>query len=295
MIEYPKKIIVIAGPTASGKSDIALNLAKEINGYIINGDSRQLYKQLNIGTAKPNFEKEIEGNIYTIDNIKHYLYDFIDPKTNFTLYDYQQCVQEVLTKTEGIPILVGGTGLYIDSIVFNYHLTKNNTKENENLNDKSVEQLQILAKGYLPDMNLSDRKNKHRLIRAIQRKGVNEIKGEPLDHIYFVVDIPKDTLQKRVRERIERMFKEGLLKENISLLEKGYTYEDRGMNSIGYIEFREYFENKISLDEVKEKIYRNSISYIKRQRTWFKRNKSNIWINSYEDILQIASNFILKE
>ena len=290
MIDYNGKIIVIAGPTASGKSDIAITLAKKINGYIINGDSRQVYKYLNIGTAKPVFQ----NSEYTIDDIKHYLYDFIDPRDNFTLFDYQLAVKDILRKEKGIPILVGGSGLYIDSVVFNYILSKNHNIDTT-LQSKSIEELKELAKEYLPNMNESDRENKHRLIRAIQRKGITHKKGSTLNSIYFVLDIKKEILEKRVEERIERMFKEGLLQENISLLKKGYTYEDKGMNSIGYIEFKEYFDKEKTLEQVKEDIYRNTLSYIKRQKTWFKRNKNSIWINNKEDIYYKASNFILKE
>ena len=290
MIDYKGKIIVIAGPTASGKSDIAITLAKKINGYIINGDSRQVYKYLNIGTAKPVFQ----NSEYTIDGIKHYLYDFVDPKDSFTLFDYQLAVKDILKKEKGIPILVGGSGLYIDSVVFNYLLSKNGNIDTT-LQSKSIEELKELAKEYLPNMNESDRENKHRLIRAIQRKGSTHKKGDMLNSIYFVLDIEKEILEKRVEERIERMFKEGLLEENISLLEKGYTYEDKGMNSIGYIEFKEYFDKEKTLEQVKEDIYRNTLSYIKRQKTWFKRNKNSMWINNKEDIYYKASNFILKE
>ena len=294
MITYKGKIIVIAGPTASGKSDMALKLAKDINGYIINGDSRQIYKDLNIGTAKPIFDEKISKNIYLLNGIKHFLYDFVNPKENFTLYEYQNAVGTVLNQEKGIPIIVGGTGMYIDSVIFNYELIPN-TKEPKDLETKSLEELQSLAKDYINEMNESDRKNRHRLIRAIERGGINRKKGDMLNHIYFVIDIDKEILKGRVRQRIDKMFEDGLLEENISLRKQGYTYEDKGMNSIGYIEFKEYFNDKISLEEVKEKIYKNTLSYIKRQRTWFRRNSESNWTNSYEDILYKASNFISKE
>jgi tRNA dimethylallyltransferase len=289
-----KRIVVIAGPTASGKTNIALKLAKDIGGYIINGDSRQVYKYLDIGTAKPVFDRQLSDNIYILNGIRHYLFNIVNPKVNFTLFEYQRAVKKVISKTEGIPILVGGSGLYIDSVVFNYILTRNDIKDTT-LDSMNVSQLQQLAKEYLPLMSNSDRKNKHRLIRAIQRGGVYLKKGKPLSHIYFVMDIKKDILEKRVKERIELMFKDGLLEENISLLEKGYTYEEKGMNSIGYIEFKEYFKNNISLEEVKENIFKNTMSYIKRQRTWFKRNKDSIWVSDEKDIYQEALNFISRE
>jgi len=290
MIKYKGKIIVIAGATATGKSEISLKLAKKINGYIINADSRQIYKKINIGSAKPKFDKEISKGIHTLNGITHYLYDFVDPKENFTIFDYQNCVNNVLKNTHGIPILTGGSGLYIDSVVYNYKLSKNN--KNTDLNDKSIDELQELAKEYLPYMSESDRKNKHRLIRAIQREGINREKGKELNNIYFVIDIEKEILQERIKKRIDNMFKEGLLEENISLLKQGYTYHDKGMKTIGYIEFKEYFENKISLEDVKERIFKNTMAYIKRQRTWFRRNKGSIWVRDYSQILRDSIRFI---
>ena len=144
-------------------------------------------------------------------------------------------------------------------------------------------------------MNRSDRENRHRLIRAVARGGVDKLKGREIDNIYFVINLPKSVLESRVRERIEQMFRDGLLQENKKLLEMSYTYSDKGMNSIGYIEFKEYFEKTISLEEVKENIYRDTMKYIKRQNTWFRRNSNSIWIEDLNDITYLASNFILKE
>lgn len=294
MIDYNRKIIVIAGPSSSGKSDIALRLAKDINGYIINGDSRQLYRYLDIGTAKPQFDKKISDGKHILNGITHYLYDFVTPKSNYTLFEYQRDVEKVLQSEKGIPILVGGTGLYIDSVIFNYDLVENTPIQND-LDSKSVEELQDIAGDLITAMNESDRSNRHRLIRVIERGGINRKRGNELNHIYFVIDIDKEILKEKVAKRVDKMFKDGLLKENISLLERGYTYEHKGMNSIGYIEFKQYFEKEISLEDVKENILRNTKAYIKRQRTWFKRNKGSIWTGDYKEILYKASNFISKE
>jgi len=293
MIDYKGKIIVIAGPTATGKSDIAISLAKHINGYIINGDSRQVYTDLNIGTSKPKFDKKISRGQDIKDGISHYLYDYINPKDNFTLYEYQKDVNSVLNNTKGIPILVGGSGLYIDSVIFNYNLV-NNSQDVSDLESKTIEELQALSKDFLSEMSESDRSNRHRLIRTIQRGGINRKKGKELNNRYFVIDIEKEILKEKVKERMENMFKDGLLEENISLIKKGYIYEDKGMNSIGYREFKEYFENKKSIEDVKEEIFKNTMAYIKRQRTWFRRNKGSIWVNNKEELLYKASNFILK-
>jgi tRNA dimethylallyltransferase len=148
------------------------------------------------------------------------------------------------------------------------------SNSNEDLSSLSLEQLQEKAKAYVNDMTESDRKNRHRLIRVIQKNGSKSSRGKELDNIYFVLDVPKYELEERVRNRIEEMFKRGLLDENKKLLEMGYTYEDKGMKSIGYSEFKPYFEGLVSLEIVKEMIVKNTLSYIKRQKTWFRRNKN---------------------
>lgn len=290
MINYDGKLIVIAGATASGKSDIAIRLAKDIGGYIVNGDSRQIYKYLDIGTAKPTPDKVLSDGSWIVDGIRHYLFSFVDPKNSYTLYDYQHSVQEILNREEGIPILTGGTGLYIDSVVFNYNLKQNTSTLD--LSSYSVKQLQDMASKYLPDMSKSDRENRHRLERVIEREGLGKERGDELQNIYFVLDVQRDVLKERIKERIERMFKMGLEKENRKLLDMGYTYSDRALNSIGYKEFESFFNGENSIEVVKESIYRNTLAYAKRQRTWFKRNKGSVWSNDYESILDLASNFI---
>ena len=171
-----KPIIVIAGPTASGKSAIAYDLARKINGYIVNGDSRQIYKELNIGTAKPTKE-ELSG-------IPNYLYNFVSIEQRYTLWDYQKDAFKVLEENKDkTPILVGGTGLYIDSVVFNYKLPK--TSDPDYSKDIS-------------SLNESDSKNPHRLVSFFQRE-TNPEKGEPLKHIYFVIDIDKEELNERIK------------------------------------------------------------------------------------------------
>lgn len=292
MIAYEGKIIVIAGPTASGKSSISINLAKQLDGYIINADSRQIYKHIDIGSAKPTPDEILDDNVWLIDGVKHFLFDFVDPKEQFSLFKYQKLVSDLLNTQEGIPILVGGTGLYIDSVIFNYDLKEREPINDDELSELSIEQLQERASKYLDDMTESDRSNRHRLIRAIQRKGLGRSKGEMLENIYFVIDVDKDTLKERIRERIDSMFKDGLLEENKKLLKMGYSYKDPGLNSIGYKEFEEYFNNTVTLEDVKKNIYSNTVAYAKRQRTWFKRNKNSVWSSNYEEISQLASNFI---
>lgn len=292
MIEYSGKLIVIAGPTASGKSDLAIRLAKEIGGYIINGDSRQVYKHLSIGTAKPVFDSFNDG-VGAIEGVEHFLYDFVDPKDDFSLFDYQRSVQGVLDskKDSGdIPIIVGGTGLYIDSVVYNYDL-KERARVSE-YRGMGLEELQVLCKDYKGEMNNSDWNNAHRLIRMLERGGKEMCRGEMLDVKYFVIDVDRDTLRERISKRVDIMFDMGLERENRELLDMGYSYGDKGMKSIGYSEFREYFDGKKSLDEVREEIVNHTLQYAKRQRTWFKRNGECIWTDDYDLILNESLNLI---
>lgn len=291
MIKYTSPIVVLAGTTASGKSNTAIQLAKDINGYIINGDSRQIYKEINIGSAKPIPDTISNDGTYVIDGINHYLYDYVPLNKQYTLYEYQKDVQKILDRNKNkIPIIVGGTGLYIDSIVHNYDL-----KENTNSQDYSkytIEELQNILGNRIEELNQSDRLNKHRLIRLIQRNNIGKKKGEPLKYIYFVLDKDIDVLKDRIKERIEYMFNNGLEEENIYLIQKGYTYDMKGLKSIGYQEFKEYFNKYINKEELKEKIYLHTIQYAKRQRTWFRRNKDSIWTDKYDEILEKTKTFL---
>lgn len=280
-------IVVISGCTASGKSEMALNLAKKINGVIINADSRQLYKEISIGTAKP-IPDYTEKDIWYIKGIKHYLYSHVSVKEIYNLYRYQKDVFHLLKQLPSgtIPILVGGTGLYIDSVVFNYELKKEEIlkKEEKNYEQLSIKEIQeLVPTTLLEKLNNSERNNRERLIRIIE-KGLPSInKGKILDHIYFFLDLEIDLLEERIKKRVNTMFSEGLLEENIRIRKSGLN-RFPPLRTIGYQEFDEYFENKISLEEVKEKIVTHTKQYAKRQRTWFRRNKEVQYFSSYKQL-----------
>ena len=281
-----RSITVIAGPTASGKSGIAIDLAKRINGVIINADSRQIYKELSIGTAKPS-ESEMQ-------NIPHYLYGYVSITEEYNIHKYQRDVLELI-KT--IPddkqiILVGGTGLYIDSVIFGYDLDSesNNSKQQRTyLISQTLEELQSkISPEVLGMLNESDRSNPRRLIRIIEKDGIVSTRNTTpvFPCKYFVVDFPKEILEKNVMQRVEEMFKQGLEMEARDAFEKGY-YQYPALQSIGYQEFLPYFEKapQYTLKEVKGAIVRNTMRYIKRQKTWFRRNPNAIWVTSLEQIL----------
>lgn len=280
-----RSIIVIAGPTASGKSKIAIDLAKELDGVIINADSRQVYKELLIGTARPTFSE--------MENIPHYLFGHVSVTEDYNIHRYQK---EVIDLINNIPddkqiILVGGTGLYIDSIIFGYDLDSErvNKKQREELSLLTLEDLQSQISSDVLDMlNESDKNNPRRLIRIIEKEGVATSRNTtPIYPCkYFVLDVSKEDLEKNVKDRVERMFEQGLENEARTLFDNGY-YKYPALQSIGYQEFLPYFTNasQYTLENVKAEIIRNTMKYIKRQRTWFRRNPNVTWVKSFKDIL----------
>jgi tRNA dimethylallyltransferase len=296
MIDYKKPIIVLAGPTATGKSSKAIKIAQEIDGVIINADSRQIYKELKIGTAQPEPDK-VQNGCWYIDGIKHYLYGHVSITEKYNLYQYQKDVQRILDKEEKTPILVGGTGLYIDSVVYNYDLSpnkKSNTDySREKLSHMSVKELQsIIKKDTLQKLNHSDLNNPTRLIRIIERGGINRKKGKPLNHIYIIIDTDIENLKENIRNRVEEMFETGLIEENQHLIESGYNSNLSSMRSIGYQEFEGYFDNKKSIQQVKEEIILHTVQYAKRQKTWFKRNNDTVKVKNYKQIYDSVLNFL---
>ncbi len=282
-----RAIIVITGCTASGKSAAALKIAKDINGVIINADSRQVYKEISIGTAKPVPEK-VEGKVLIIDNIKHYLFSYVSVKEEYNLYKYQKDVFSLLDilPKETTPILVGGTGLYIDSVVYNYKLKINREKKLDmNLDSLAISKLQELVdKEEFEKLNESDRQNPRRLMHVISHGLPSIKKGKPLIHKYYFLDIDRDMLRKNIRFRVEEMLREGLIEENEMIRSKGLIGYS-AINTIGYKEFNGYFEGNKSIDEVKEEIITHTNQYAKRQRTWFRKNKEIIYVKDYKEIL----------
>ena len=282
------KLIVIAGVTASGKSQIALDLAKRIDGVIINADSRQVYQEISIGTAKPTFQN-YKDNIGYIDNIPHYLYSYVSVKEDYNLYRYQKDVYSALKEItqDKVPILVGGTGLYIDSVVYSYKLVEHtiiNNNSDTNLDNLSVEELQeMIDKEELSKLNNSDINNPRRLVRLIQGRSYEMEKGEEIPHIYFVIDKPKEEINKNIEKRVDYMLENGLIEENKYIRDNDLR-KYKALNTIGYQEFD---DTTLSIEQVREKIITHTKQYAKRQRTWFRRNKEVIYVKSLEEITSL--------
>ena len=271
-------LTVIAGPTASGKSSIAIEIAKKSGAVIVNADSRQVYRELKIGSSQPVPDTISEGNVWIIDGVKHFLYGHKSINEVYTVVDYKDEVDNLLKQLGGIPILlVGGTGLFIESVIYNYKFTsadssKLNPFSREYLENLSVTDLQLLLTSETLDvMNESDKANKYRLIRAIERGGIPKAVKRPFKQ-YFVLDPGREAVIQNIERRTESLFTMGLLDEVQQLWNQYHPFTLNALKSIGYSEFIPYFNGECTLQEVTEQINLHTRQFAKRQRTWWRRN-----------------------
>lgn len=298
-----KKILMIAGPTASGKSDLAIKLAKEFDGEIVSCDSMQIYRQLDVGTAKIKPE-EMQG-------VKHYMIDVADPADEYSVWEYSVAAKsaiEDISDRGKLPIIVGGTGLYAESIIYPLNFSVNKDEEvriklMRELEELGAEKLhQRLEKADPEDAAKIHPNNTKRLIRALEIielsggvKNKAELREPQYDVCLFTLDIPREKLYARIDERVEHMFRQGLLQEVEFLLERGLVNKDaQSMQAIGYKEFFDYFDGKISLDDVKSQIKINTRHYAKRQISWFKRYKfaHNVDPGDIDKIINTVKDFL---
>lgn len=263
-------ILCVVGPTGVGKTKMSIALAKKFNAIIINCDAMQVYKGMDIGTAKVT-EDEKEG-------VKHYLLDIKDVSTNYTVYDYQKDARKLLEEHKDKNIVfVGGTGLYLKAALFNYVFSdeKGNDKNYDNLTNEELYNL-ALKKDSNMDIHPNNRK---RLIRFLNKEKVETPACTPLYEAIFIgLTTERSKLYERIDERVEEMFEQGLLDEV-----KGF-YEDfansKALNTaIGYKELYKYLNSEINLEEAKELIKKNSRHYAKRQYTWFNNQMDINWFN----------------
>ena len=268
-------IIVVTGPTGVGKTKMSIELAKKFNAEIINGDSVQIYKGLDIGSAKVT-EEEKEG-------IPHHLFDIKDVYEDYSLYNYQidarNCIEDIKKRNKNI-IIVGGTGLYIKSALYDYTLTKEN-KINDNYDEYTTEELYKKLKEIDKDIDI-DKNNRRRVVRALNYYKENNSSisnnknGNKLlyDAIFIGLTTDRDKLYKRIDDRVDIMLEKGLLNEVKSFYDKG-IFTKPLETAIGYKELYRYFSNEISYEEAIRLIKRNSRRYAKRQYTFF-NNQFNI-------------------
>ncbi len=297
-------LIVILGPTASGKTELALRLAKKFSGFIISADSRQIYQGMDIGTSKPEGKlKKIKGEkIFFVQDIPHFMIDIIPPDQEFTLADYQKQVYKILATSQKLPFLVGGTGLYISAIVDNYQLPRGkiDKKLREKLNKQTNKELLEKLKQLDPSTYMViDKNNKRRLVRALEYVITNkqsfaraQKKGSPLfNTLQLGIKIDREKLYQRIDRRVHQMIKAGLIDEVKKLLKK-YPPNLPAFDSIGYREIIDYLEGKINLEQAIKLIQQNTRRYAKRQLTWFKRDSRIHWIENTRQAEKLIKEFI---
>jgi tRNA dimethylallyltransferase len=305
------KLIVILGPTACGKTSWSIKMAKKYNGEIISADSRQIYKKMDIGTAKEPGEWRWNGlrKTYFIEDIPHHLIDFLNPGKRFTVAEFRDKAlkyTKLSYKHGRVPIIAGGTGLYTQSIVDNLQIPRvpPNKKLRKSLEEKSLEDLMLWLERLDPKAAKKiDAKNKRRVIRALEvciltGEPFSEMqkKGEPLfDVLQIGIDVEKQVLYDRIDWRVDEMMKLGLLKEIESLLKQKYSWDLPSMSGIGYKQFKGYFEKEYSLDRAIELLKRDTRRYARRQLTWFKRDKTIKWCEDYKEAEKLVDKFLKED
>lgn len=294
-----QKIICIVGPTGSGKSATAVRLAKEFNGEIISADSMQIYKDMNIGTAKVT-EEEMQG-------IPHYLINVVDPTQNFSVSDWKDiaetCIDEI-TKRGKVPIIVGGTGLYVNALINNFKFfsvdeeTRNNyiAYYNDFLDKNGVDMLYNELEKKNKKLALSVDKNKTRAIinyLAMIDAGATDLtqkdNEKKYDYLLIGLDVERKIIYDRIDKRVDEMMKAGLMAEIEMLKEKyGFNKEMQSASAIGYREFWDYFDGNISEEDAINLVKQHSRNYAKRQFTYMKKMSNINWIQ-YENFELISN------
>lgn len=302
-------LVAVVGPTASGKTRLAIDIALKYRGEVVSADSMQIYKKMDIGTAKPS-KKEMRG-------VPHHMIDIIEPHERYSVAQYvtdaKKCIEEIYTRGN-LPVLAGGTGLYVSSLVDNisFSETVRNDKLREQLAEIAAEQggealLNILREF---DPNMAEQlhpNNTGRIIRAIEvyrTTGVTmtetQIKSRQTEPIYKLcmigLNFPnRADLYRRIDMRVDMMLKMGLVHEVENVLRSGITREETAMQAIGYKEIAAALNGMMTMDEAIDKVKRESRRYAKRQLTWFRRDKRIRWIEAdmlYENICQKAYGII---
>lgn len=288
------KIIVIAGPTAVGKTKLSIELAKKYNGEIINADAVQVYKGLNIGSAKVTEEEK--------ENIPHHLFDIKEVDEDYTIYHYQKdCrkkLEEIISRGN-TPILVGGTGLYIKSALYDYKLTEE--KETNTYDDLTNEELYTTLLQLDKDI-IIDKNNRRRLVRALNyykenNQSINKNKTDKLlyDCIFIGLTTPRNTLYDKINNRVDEMITNGLIDEVKTFYDKNIRTKPL-LNAIGYKEIYSYLDNNITKEEAIDKIKQNSRHYAKRQYTFFNNKLQIEWFetdyNNFNNTIKKVEKYI---
>jgi tRNA dimethylallyltransferase len=285
-----RPLIVVMGPTASGKTALSLRIAKNFNGEIISADSRQVYKYMDIGTDKiPELKQE---------GIRHHLLDVVDPKDEFTLADYKRMTLKAaneIHQRQKVPVLCGGTGLYLNAILQNYQIPQipPNFEIRQRLaqyyEQHGATELHKLLAEHDPQSAKNIHPNNVRyVIRALEinlaghRPKIDQ-KGEQMFNVFTVgIEWPREELYERINRRVEDQIGRGLLNEVKTLLMKGYNEKIPSMSSLGYLELIAFINGEKTFEEAVESIKQNTRNYAKRQLTWFRRYENVHWIRGQE-------------
>ena len=286
------KVIVICGPTASGKTALSIEVAKKINGEIISCDSMQIYKDMNIGTAKPTKEE--------MGEIKHYLIDYVLPTERYSVAEYKKdakkAIKEVIEKGK-TPIIVGGTGLYVDSLIYEIEYPEIKFDEEyrkkleKEVEEEGLEKLYEKAKKIDPraiqKISKTDKKRIQRVLEIYHATGKTKTEQEIIsrqkepEYAYKVYGLlwDRQKLYDRINLRVDIMIEQGLIEEVKTILKK-YSKFPTAMQGLGYKEVVQYLNKEITKEEMIEKIKQETRRYAKRQMTWFRKNKQTIWLNA---------------
>ena len=301
-------LIVVAGPTASGKTRLAIDIAKAVGGEIVSADSMQIYKYMDIGSAKPTAEEQSE--------VVHHLIDFLNPDAEFSVADYTEAAHSVISDIAArgkAPVMCGGTGLYINSVVndVTFGETETDYKMRAELQKYADEHgnealLEILAKIDPVSANRHHPNNVRRVIRAIE---FYRLTGQTISEhqdltkqtdgryspVMFCIDWDRQILYERINRRVDMMLREGLVDEVRRLVDMGYTKALNSMKAIGYKELIDYFNGECTYDEAVELIKKSSRRYAKRQLTWFRRDERIHWRRAEDNPLNHAIEILSEE
>ena len=282
-------IIAVVGPTGVGKTKMSIELAKKYNAIVVNCDAMQVYKKLDIGTAKVREEEK--------ENIPHLLFDIKNVDEEYTVYDYQKDLRRIIeeNKDKNI-IIVGGTGLYLKAALYDYRFQEETTKED--FSNLSNEELYKLVKQKDPnsEIHINNRVRLERFLNKKEKENVPPIKL--YNHIIIGLTTDRDKLYERINKRVDIMVEDGLIEEAKYFYDNNIKTKPL-MGGIGYKELYEYFDNKISLEEALDKIKQNSRHYAKRQYTFFNNQLNVNWFdvdfNDFENTINKVINFIEEE
>ena len=293
-----EKVLVIVGPTAVGKTEFGITCANNFNGEIISGDSIQIYRGLDIGSAKPTIKE--------LSKATHHLIDIKNPNESYSVKEFQDLGRkkiEEINKNNKLPIVVGGTGLYIKALLYDYKFFDEEQEDNqyEELNN---EEIYLLLKQKDPKaLEKIHINNRKRLVRALNvyekhNKGISEIKDEqehkPIyDCLIIGLTTSRESLYQRIDERIDMMISDGLIDEIKVLLNKGITFDNQCMQAIGYKEFKDYFENKKHLEECINQVKTNSHHFAKRQYTFFNNQMNIEWFDDKQKAMERVQKWLI--